>query len=86
MSHFPVFTHEYIKFPPHLSSYTLSLYLPLPTGTNPQTGPVLPSCSPFFKKRHFCLFKLLVSRPSYYLRKKILLMVYSKQERAAQFK
>jgi hypothetical protein len=39
------------------TSYTLSLCPPPPTGTNPQTGPVLPSC-PLFLKRQFCLFKI----------------------------
>jgi hypothetical protein len=41
-SHFSIFIHVYI-FPPYSPSYKL----PLTTGTNSQTWPVLPSYSPF---------------------------------------
>jgi hypothetical protein len=50
-SHFFIFIYEYIVFPPYSPSYTLSLYLPPPPRTNPHTGPVLPSCSFFEKKK-----------------------------------
>jgi hypothetical protein len=50
MSHFFIFIHEYIIFPLHLASFTLSLYPPTYTGTNPQIGPVLLYCSLFLKK------------------------------------
>jgi hypothetical protein len=59
-SHFSIFIPVYTVFAPYSPSYTLSLY-PLPcTRTNSQTGPVLPSCSLFLKKkkRHFCLLKV----------------------------
>jgi hypothetical protein len=56
-SHFFIFINEYIISPPYSPSYTLSLYLLPPTGTNAQTRPVLPSCSLYLKTRHFCLFR-----------------------------
>jgi hypothetical protein len=58
-SHFPICTCKYIIFKPYSFSYTLSLYTPpTPTGAKPQIGPVLHFCSPFLKKRQFCLFKI----------------------------
>jgi hypothetical protein len=39
-------------------SFLLSSPLPLVPILN--TGPVLPSCSPFFKKWHFCLVKIAI--------------------------
>jgi hypothetical protein len=41
--------------PLHSASFKFSLYHLPPIGTNPQKRPVLPPCSPFLKKRHFCL-------------------------------
>jgi hypothetical protein len=58
VSHFSIFIHEYIIFPLHSPFYTLCLYLPSPTGINPQSGPVLPSS--MFERRQFCLFKIAV--------------------------
>jgi hypothetical protein len=46
-SHFSICIHVYTIFVPYSSSYTLSPHPPPPTGTNPQTGPVLPSYSLF---------------------------------------
>jgi hypothetical protein len=40
---------------PYSSAYTVSWFSPSPTSANLQTGPVLHSCCPFLKKRHFCL-------------------------------
>jgi hypothetical protein len=46
----------YIIFLPYSPSYTFSLCPPPSRGTNPQTGPVFPSCSLFLKKDIFvCL-------------------------------
>jgi hypothetical protein len=52
-SHFSIFRHDYKISPPYSPSHTLSLYLPPPTGANPQTGPVLPSCSTFLRRDVF---------------------------------
>jgi hypothetical protein len=53
----------YIIFVPYLASHTPSLY-PLPSHwclLNPQTRPVLSSCSLFLKKKwHFYLFKISI--------------------------
>jgi hypothetical protein len=64
-SHFSIFIHEYTIFPPYSPPIPFSLFSP-PTGSNPQIGPVLPSCSSFFKKRHFCLFKVAIQGESKY--------------------
>jgi hypothetical protein len=58
MSHFSISIHEYIVFPLHSPSYTLSLYLP------PSHWYQLPNRTYFtflffiFRKSHFCLFKI----------------------------
>jgi hypothetical protein len=54
-----IFIHAYIIVPSHSFFYTLLLYPAPPTGTNPQTGSALPSCS-VFEKRHFYLFKIAI--------------------------
>jgi hypothetical protein len=49
-SHFSIFIHEYIIFLPYSPPASFTYILPCPTGTTPQTRPVLPSCPLFLKK------------------------------------
>jgi hypothetical protein len=44
------------------SSFSYAFYPS--TGTNPYKESILPSCPPFLKKRHFCLFKVYLERVS----------------------
>jgi hypothetical protein len=37
-----------------------------PTSATPQTGPLVTSYSPFFDKRHFCLFKIAIQGVSFW--------------------
>jgi hypothetical protein len=50
MSHLCIFIHEYIIFPLYSLLSPFLYVISVPTGTNPQTGTVLPSCSPFLKR------------------------------------
>jgi hypothetical protein len=58
--HFSIYIHEYIIFPLYAHSYTILLYPPPSTGTNPQTGPVLFPYFQFLKNRHFCLLEIAI--------------------------
>jgi hypothetical protein len=59
-SHFSIFIHEYVIFPPHSPSYTLSLfpYIPPPAGTNLPDGTCFTFLFFVFEKRDFCLRQL----------------------------
>jgi hypothetical protein len=58
-SHFSIFIREYIIFPLHSLSHTLSLHPLSYHCTNLQTEPLLPSCSLLLKKSIFvCLRQL----------------------------
>jgi hypothetical protein len=49
-SHFSIFIHKYIIFLPHSLSYTLSLYLHLPTGAKPPDRTCFIALSSVFEK------------------------------------
>jgi hypothetical protein len=57
---FSIFIHDYIIFPLYSSSYTPSLYPPHSHWYQPPDRTILPSCSSFFKKRHFCFYKIAI--------------------------
>jgi hypothetical protein len=54
---FSTLIHKCIRFPPYSLSDSFSLHPP-PHTCAKQTKSVLPSCSLFLKKRHFCLYMI----------------------------
>jgi hypothetical protein len=58
-SHVSIFIYEYIVFPPHSLSFTLSLYLPHPHWYQSQDRTCFTLLFFVFEKQcHFCLFKI----------------------------
>jgi hypothetical protein len=76
-SHFSIYIHMCIIFSQYSPSHPLSLYLPLPLVPTPQTGVVLPSCSPFlFKNEDSYTGSFFVTFPYIYIHVYICMYVY----------
>jgi hypothetical protein len=58
-SHFSIYLHKYIIFPPHSPSFTLHLYPPLSNRCHPQDRNFFAFLSFMVVKRHFCWCKLV---------------------------